>query len=160
MLLIYAGLPFVEEHLIFSYNRVCKKEFAAIWVMVLTNAIAGFFGLDISLLLAMLVGVVLSLFIFMLQYYRTRSIREIRDGESFQSVVLRPYMQQKLLENLGCRLKIMVLQVVALPVFACEHMYIVVLVPKRISIGERIFLNTRLLLPKFSAGTVQTTFLF
>ena len=140
MLLIYAGLPFVEEHLIFSYNRVCKKEFAAIWVTVIVYAIAGFFNLDISLLLATVVGLVLALVIFMLQYHRTRAIREIRDGESFQSAVFRPYMEQKLLENLGCRLKIMVLQVVALPVFACEHMCIVMLVPKRISIGERIYL--------------------
>ena len=124
MLLIYAGLPFVEEHLIFSYNRVCKKEFAAIWAMVLTNAILGFLGEDLSLLFAFLVGVVLSLLIFMLQYYRTRAIREIRDGESFQSSVLRPYVEQKLLENLGCRMRIIVLQVAALPAFAYERMYV------------------------------------
>lgn len=41
MLLIYAGLPLLEDNLIFSYNRVTKKEFVAIWVIVLVNAVAG-----------------------------------------------------------------------------------------------------------------------
>ena len=118
MLLIYAGMPFVEDHLICSYFRVCKKEYFAIWAMVLTNVIYGLLNNDFALMFAFVVGLVLSMFIFMLQYYRTRSIREIRDGEGYQSTVMRPYIEQKLLENLGCRLRIIVLQV-ASP--ACVH---------------------------------------
>ena len=41
MLLVYAGLPLVEDNLIFSYKRVTKKEFVTIWIIVLVNAIAG-----------------------------------------------------------------------------------------------------------------------
>ena len=41
MLLLYAGLPLLEDNLIFSYKRVTKKEFVAIWVIVLVNAITG-----------------------------------------------------------------------------------------------------------------------
>ena len=111
MLLIYAGLPFLEEHLIFSVNRMSKKEYVAIWAMLLTNVVLGIVGNDFALLIAFCVGLLLALLIFMLQYYRTKAIREIRDGEGFQSVVMRPYIEQKLLENLGCRMRIIVLQV-------------------------------------------------
>lgn len=41
MLLLYAGLPLIEDNLIFSIRRVTKKEFVTTWVIVLVNAVAG-----------------------------------------------------------------------------------------------------------------------
>ncbi|GBG28968.1 Hypothetical Protein FCC1311_051892, partial [Hondaea fermentalgiana] len=50
-LLIYAGLGFVVDNLIKSWNRVSREEFMAIWTIVIVNAAT-------SLLVAVVVGII------------------------------------------------------------------------------------------------------
>ena len=109
MLLIYAGLPLVEDNLIFSYNRVTKKEFVAIWLIVLVNAIAGVWT-SYSFLIAVLTGLVLATLIFAVQYGRNPVIRDILSGRDYQSAVVRPYAEQRLVERIGIRTRILELE--------------------------------------------------
>lgn len=41
MLLLYAAMPLVENNLILSWGQVTRKEFFAIWVIVIINAVSG-----------------------------------------------------------------------------------------------------------------------
>jgi hypothetical protein len=47
---------------------VSRKEFVAIWIIVLVNAVLGISGITSSLLVAVIVGFVIAGLIFMLQY--------------------------------------------------------------------------------------------
>ena len=107
--LIYAAMPFIESHLFLSYNRVTKKEFASIWVIMLTNAITSFYT-DSGLLLAVIVGIIFAALIFMTQYSEVSIIREQLDGSVYRSKRVRSYQEERLLTHLGVRFYIVELQ--------------------------------------------------
>jgi len=92
-----------------AYWRVSKKEFVAILVIILVNAVAGLYVTS-SLLIAVIVGLVLSAIIFMVQYSRVSVIREVRSGKDCKSTVIRSYAEQRLVERLGSRYAILELQ--------------------------------------------------
>lgn len=109
MLLAYSAIAFVEDNLFYSYNRVTKKEFVCIWVVMLLFAVVGFYS-AYALLVAFGSGLVIATFIFLIQYARSRVIRDFVSGRDFQSVVVRPFIEQKLVENIGVRFAIIELE--------------------------------------------------
>ena len=113
-LLIYAGLPFTEL-VIVAYQRVTKKEFFTIWLIILINAITGLKNVTgslatHSLLIAVCSGFVLSAAGFIYQYARITVIRDVVSGQDFQSAVVRPYAEQRLVERLGKRYMVIELE--------------------------------------------------
>ncbi len=113
-LLISAGLPFVEL-VVLAYNRVTKTEFVCMWVIILINAIAGLKEVSgavaaHSLLIAVIAGCVLSAFGFIYQYARVSVVRDTLSGQDFQSAVVRPYAEQRLVERLGKRYAVIELE--------------------------------------------------
>ena len=109
-ILVYAASPFVEDHLIMSYYRVTRKEFACIWIIALTNAIAAVWIPSYSLLIAIIAGFVIAALIFMVQYSRVSVIRDSLTGQEFHSVVMRQYVEERLLDHIGVRFRIIELQ--------------------------------------------------
>jgi len=107
-LLLYAGLPFLDM-VICAWWRVTKKEFCAIIVIVLVNAVAEIY-VTWSLLIAVIVGLLLATVIFMVQYSRVSVIRDVISGKDFSSTVVRSYAEQSLVERLGVRYIILELQ--------------------------------------------------
>ena len=110
-LLIYAGLPFLEL-IVAAYWRLTKKEFATVLAIVFTNF---FFELFKStkthaLVIAMLLGFLLSSLVFVLQYAKTSVIRDSLSGKDYQSSVVRSYQEQLLVERLGARYAIIELE--------------------------------------------------
>ena len=114
-LLIYAGL-FFAELVILSYQRVNKKEYCIVWLIIFINAIAGLKSVTgptiapHSLLIAVIVGLVLAAMGFIYQYARVSVVRDVLSGQDFQSAVLRPYAEQRLVERLGRRYMIIELE--------------------------------------------------
>jgi len=107
-LLLYAGLPFLDM-VISAWFRLTKKEFCAIIIIVVVNAIAELF-VTWSLLIAVVVGLLLATVIFMVQYSRVSVIRDVMSGKDFSSTVVRSYGEQSLVERLGIRYIILELQ--------------------------------------------------
>jgi len=107
-LLLYAGLPFLDM-LISAWWRVTKKEFCAIIIIVLVNAVSELY-VTWSLLIAVIVGLLLATVIFMVQYSRVSVIRDEISGKDFSSTVVRSYAEQRLVERLGVRYIILELQ--------------------------------------------------
>jgi len=107
-LLLYAGLPFLDM-VISAYWRVTKKEFCAILIIVLVNAVSEIY-VTWSLLIAVIVGLLLATIIFMVQYSRVSVIRDVISGKDFSSTVVRSYAEQSLVERLGVRYMILELQ--------------------------------------------------
>jgi len=108
-LLLYAALPFFEKNLFASYFHLTKKEFASVWVIVLTNAIAGIWS-NQSLLFAILAGIAISFLIFALQSSNIDIIRAEMTGKDYQSLVLRSFVEMHLLDRIGHRFVIIELQ--------------------------------------------------
>jgi len=107
-LLLYAGLPFLDM-VVSAYWRVTKKEFFAILIIVLTNAVTEIY-VTWSLLIAVIVGLLLATVIFMVQYSRVSVIRDVISGKDYSSTVVRSYSEQTLVERLGIRYIILELQ--------------------------------------------------
>lgn len=109
MLLVYSGLPFIEDNLIYSYGKLTKQEYVSIWIIIIINAIVGHFT-PYGLLIAFTVGLVIATFIFLIQYGQSRTIRRMRTQREYQSVVMRPYIEQKIIENIGIRSELIELE--------------------------------------------------
>jgi len=107
-LLLYAGLPFLDM-IITAWFRLTKKEFCAIIMIVLVNAISEIY-VTWSLLIAVVVGLLLATVIFMVQYSRVSVIRDVISGKDFSSTVVRSYAEQSLVERIGIRYIILELQ--------------------------------------------------
>jgi len=107
-LLLYAGLPFLDM-VITAWFRLTKKEFCAIIIIVLVNAVAEIY-VTWSLLIAVIVGLLLATIIFMVQYSRVSVIRDVISGKDFSSTVVRSYAEQTLVERIGIRYIILELQ--------------------------------------------------
>jgi Ca2+-binding EF-hand superfamily protein len=110
-LLIYAGLPFLE--LIFAaYERITKKEFITVLVIVFTNFFFELFESTKSnaLVIAVILGFLLSSVAFLIQYSKTSIIRDSLSGKDYQSSVVRSYQEQLLVERLGVRYAIVELE--------------------------------------------------
>ena len=103
-LLVYACLPFIVDNLIVSYFHMKKKEFIAVWCIVLTTIIAdAIFHSPLAMILAVIVGVLFSLLIFISQYARVSVIRDVFTGETYQSKLIRSYWEEALLVRVGKR---------------------------------------------------------
>jgi len=103
-LLVYACLPFIVDNLIVSYYHMKKKEFLAVWCIVLTTIIAdAIFHSPLAMILAVVVGILFSLLIFISQYARVSVIRDVFTGETYQSKLIRSYWEEALLVRVGKR---------------------------------------------------------
>ena len=112
---MYAGIFFVEL-VLKSYERLTKKEYCTVILIILINAFTGLpqiTGMHVaphSLLIAVICGLVLAAIGFIYQYARVSVIRDVLSGQDFQSAVLRPYSEQCLVERLGTRYMIIELE--------------------------------------------------
>jgi Ca2+-binding EF-hand superfamily protein/CRP-like cAMP-binding protein/anti-anti-sigma regulatory factor len=114
-LLIYAGMFFLEL-VIVSYQRVTKKEYCIVWLIILINAftglpqVTGSLVAPHSLLIAVISGLILAAVGFIYQYARVSVIRDVLSGKDFQSAVVRPFSEQSLVERIGTRYMIIELE--------------------------------------------------
>mmetsp|Transcript_16487 Transcript_16487/g.28599 ORF Transcript_16487/g.28599 Transcript_16487/m.28599 type:complete len:1610 (-) Transcript_16487:107-4936(-) len=97
-LLIYAGMGFVVENLLDTWlqNRLSIIEYLTVWVIVVLSQWLG-------MLVAVVVGVVLSFVIFAIQYGRTGVIKAVLSGKDYQSSVVRSTQEDAKLEHLGAQ---------------------------------------------------------
>lgn len=102
-LLIYAGLGFVVDNLIKSWNRVSREEFLAIWTIVIVNALT-------SLLVAVIVGIILAAIIFALTYGRIGVVKAFFEGRDYESKVVRSVKDSAKLTHLSKRYSIVQMQ--------------------------------------------------
>ena len=93
-LLIFAGLPFIDNNLFDSYKHMTKKEFFAAWGIVILTALFG-------LLVGVVSGVAMAALIFSIQSGRKKVIASIMSGADYQSTVVRSITQEIKLEHLG-----------------------------------------------------------
>eukprot|EP00053_Salpingoeca_punica_P014014 m.127242 g.127242 ORF g.127242 m.127242 type:complete len:1231 (-) comp16359_c0_seq2:45-3737(-) len=93
-LLFYAGLPFLFENLFDSYWRLSRKEFCAVWVIVLMSVF-------LSTLIAVSVGIALATIIYVMQSARQKVQKANLDLTSYQSKVTRSLAEEQRLEHLG-----------------------------------------------------------
>jgi len=108
-LLLYVAIPLLENNLLAAYFHLTKKEFVAVWIIFLTNAIAGQYSKH-SLVFALLAGVAIAFVIFALQSGNINIIRAEMTGRDYQSMVLRSYDEMHLLDRIGHRFVIVELQ--------------------------------------------------
>jgi MFS superfamily sulfate permease-like transporter/CRP-like cAMP-binding protein/Ca2+-binding EF-hand superfamily protein len=110
-LLVYACLPFIIDNLIMTYFHMTKKDFVAVWVIVLTAVIMdAVANSPLAMLSAVIVGIVISFLIFVLQYARVSVIRDVFSGENYQSKVIRSYWEEALLARVGKRVRMLQLE--------------------------------------------------
>jgi SulP family sulfate permease len=101
-MLFFAGIGLLVENVLDSRHKVSRKEWTAIWVIVIINAAA-------SLAWSVLAGVVLSGLIFAIAYGRGGAIKLIMSGATFKSSVIRSSDDDRRLEHLGNKVLIIVL---------------------------------------------------
>jgi len=101
-MLFFAGIQLLVENIIDSHPKVSQKEWSAIIVIVIINAVS-------SLGWSVLAGVVLSASIFAIAYGRGGSIKEVMSGVSYRSTVIRSTSEDAKLEHLGNKVLIIVL---------------------------------------------------
>jgi len=104
-MLIYAGMGFVVENLIdtWTQNRLSLFEYVTVVaIVVLSQAF--------SILMAVLVGVMLSFVLFVIQYSKTGVIKAVLSGKDFQSSVIRSTQEDAKLEHLSSQVVIIKLK--------------------------------------------------
>lgn len=99
-LLIYAGLDFVVDNLFDSRNKLSMKEFVAVFVIVIVNAIAG-------LGWSVLASVVLSTLIFAIEAAKGGCVKAVYSGVSFRSSTERSTKEMEKLDHLGRKVLIL-----------------------------------------------------
>ena len=102
-LLIFAGAGFIVENLWDARETLSPSEFAAVWIIVISNA---FYGL----LPAVIVGIILSSLIFAVKYSRIQVIKYTVTRRDYQSNVIRAYHTDWKLQQLGDQILVMRLQ--------------------------------------------------
>ena len=66
-LLVYACLPFIMDNLVSTYYHMTKKDFIAVWCIVMTAVISdAVFNCPLAMLFAVIVGFLFSFFIFVI----------------------------------------------------------------------------------------------
>jgi len=105
LLLLYAAMPLVENNLILAYKKITKKEFAAVWLIVIVNAVSGVYT-HYAFLIAILTGLVLSTLVFAFEYGRNPVIQSIEAGNEVDSDIIRP-TEQRLMRRVGIRIRVM-----------------------------------------------------
>ena len=101
-LLIFAGLGFVIENLWDARKVYNRWDFASIWAVFLTNAIVGEFSPAFALLVALVVGCVLSAFGFAFKFARMATLAQPISGDYIVSSAIRSAPQEMKLGVLGC----------------------------------------------------------
>ena len=110
-LLVYACLPFIVDNLINSYFHMKKREFVAVWCIVLTAIIAdAIFHSPLAMILAVVVGVLFSFLIFIFTYARVSVIRDVFTAETYASKLIRSYWEEALLVRVGKRVTMIQLE--------------------------------------------------
>ena len=93
-LLLFVGAMFLIEWLVDNRSRVPAREYAVIWVIVVTMAAVG-------PLEGVAVGLLVALVSFVVAYSRIEVVRHAIDGASYQSAVERPEAERESLRQHG-----------------------------------------------------------
>lgn len=93
-LLIYLGFSFLFEWIYQSWFKLPKLDYVLIWVILITIAVVGF-------LQGVAVGIVIAVFLFVLEYSQVKVIRHAFTAANFQSNVIRPPLYEQLLRQKG-----------------------------------------------------------
>lgn len=93
-LVIFAGFGFIHTHVIMTYGKMPRLEYASIIVIVLVTALT-------QLLYAVVSGILMAMFIFVWKYARRGAIRSMSYGTSYRSQVVRSYRDEQHLTHLG-----------------------------------------------------------
>ncbi len=102
-LLLYLGLTFLVEWLVNAWYRLPKAEYILVVLILLTIGTFGF-------LQGMLLGVLISVILFVVNYSRTEVVKYALSGKTTQSNVDRDAGAQKFLRDQGDQLLILRLQ--------------------------------------------------
>jgi SulP family sulfate permease len=93
-LLIYLGFSFLFEWIYQSWSKLPKLDYFLIWLILITIAVVGF-------LQGVAVGIVIAVFLFVLEYSQVDVIRHAFTAANFQSNVMRPPLYEQLLRQKG-----------------------------------------------------------
>mmetsp|Transcript_23205 Transcript_23205/g.55929 ORF Transcript_23205/g.55929 Transcript_23205/m.55929 type:complete len:1314 (-) Transcript_23205:373-4314(-) len=100
-LLMFSAAGFLIEHLFDARLKYNRYSYASIWIVWISNVIAGELLPQYSLLVAILVGVVLSAFGFAYTFARNSKLSPPRSGEQHSSLAVRSAAQEMKLGVLG-----------------------------------------------------------
>lgn len=101
-LLIYSGSGFLIENLWDARNLYDRFSFGSIWAVFIINVIAGELLPQYGLLIAFVVGIVLSAFGFAFKFAQTSKLADSVPGYDYSSTAIRSAAQEMKLGVLGC----------------------------------------------------------
>ena len=101
-LLIYSGSGFLIENLWDARNLYDRFSFCSIWAVFIINVIAGELLPQYGLLIAFVVGIVLSAFGFAFKFAKTSKLADSVPGYDYSSTAIRSAAQEMKLGVLGC----------------------------------------------------------
>lgn len=102
-LLLYLGLEFMTEWVYQAWKKLPRTDYAVVILILVVIVLVGF-------LEAVLLGLILTIILFVLNYSRTSVIKHAVSGKEFKSRVTREEDQQQRLKDLGESIYILQLQ--------------------------------------------------